>query len=243
MKYLRAVPIAFVLTSLAYSQTFGVASVKSSDGGGSYRVKVGPGSVSIMHSGLAGIITWAYSLQDIQLYGPDWLTYRPFDIEAKTAGPTSEAAMRVMMQHLLTERFRLVVHWTEKPRNLYVMRVPINARGNFKPSTLQELGKDPSRSEGVQFSWIAEQCSLGGEFGVSVFDATDMPGRWDFAFKWPDSVEPVGADLQTVMPFRANYARDLRQKLTQQLGVQFTHETYPVKTLVIDQADRIPSPN
>jgi uncharacterized protein (TIGR03435 family) len=64
------------------------------------------------------LIRTAYQLQDFQIVGgPDWITSERFDIVAKADGdvpPTAPGGppgpMQLMLQALLAERFKLVVH-------------------------------------------------------------------------------------------------------------------------------------
>jgi uncharacterized protein (TIGR03435 family) len=47
----------------------------------------------------------------LELHVPDWVRNTRYDIEARTAEPATKDQMRLMMQSLLAERFKLAVHW------------------------------------------------------------------------------------------------------------------------------------
>ena len=47
----------------------------------------------------------------LELHVPDWVRNDRYDIEARTAEPATKDQMRLMMQSLLAERFKLAVHW------------------------------------------------------------------------------------------------------------------------------------
>jgi uncharacterized protein (TIGR03435 family) len=47
----------------------------------------------------------------LDLHVPDWVRNDRYDIEARTAEPATKDQMRLMMQSLLAERFKLAVHW------------------------------------------------------------------------------------------------------------------------------------
>jgi uncharacterized protein (TIGR03435 family) len=59
---------------------------------------------------LPHFIRLAYNVQAFQLVGgPEWLQTERFEIRAKAAGPASPAQMRLMLQMLLEDRFKLVL--------------------------------------------------------------------------------------------------------------------------------------
>ena len=76
-------------------------------------------SVPLLH-----YITFAYKLSGteelalrmdywagLDLHVPDWVRNDRYDIEARTSEPATKDQMRLMMQSLLAERFKLAVHW------------------------------------------------------------------------------------------------------------------------------------
>src|SRR5215471_9120394 len=83
-----------------------------------------PGRLSVINNSLGDLIRWAYRLKDHQLEGPDWMDddSASFDIEARAAGETTKAQMRVMLQSLLQSRFHLTFHWQTKILPIYELR-------------------------------------------------------------------------------------------------------------------------
>ena len=63
------------------------------------------------------LIATAYSITDRDLIvgGPAWLERNRFDIAAKAPQDTSPANVRLMLQDLLAERFKLAVHQRHAP--------------------------------------------------------------------------------------------------------------------------------
>lgn len=57
----------------------------------------------------------------LELHVPDWVRNDRFDIEARTAEPATKDQMRLMMQSLLAERFKLAVHWEAREVPVYGM--------------------------------------------------------------------------------------------------------------------------
>ena len=118
---------------------FEVASIHAS-AGGKETVDLGPSSVTVRNMRLTGIIRWAYNVLDVQVTGPDWLNSTRFDIAAKTAMPAKEPEMRLMMQTLLSDRFKLQLHRQTKEINSMVLTV---AKGGHK---LKEVEKEAERT-------------------------------------------------------------------------------------------------
>jgi uncharacterized protein (TIGR03435 family) len=129
-----------VMEAAGVKMTFDVASVKpnkSSDRPNS-NVRIEPGDVSPPNGGLfsatnlllIAYITFAYNLTVDQLlhlqpqivpgFGsgsstlPKWANTDRFDIEARAPGNPTRDQMRLMMQSLLADRFKLVVHTETK---------------------------------------------------------------------------------------------------------------------------------
>src|SRR5687768_2078612 len=90
---------------------FEVASVKK---------RIGPGPASVVLGQdvargrfdrtitAAGLILYAYDLRDYQLIGgPDWMRTDRFDVAATAGRDVPAAELRLMVQSLLADRFRL----------------------------------------------------------------------------------------------------------------------------------------
>jgi uncharacterized protein (TIGR03435 family) len=64
----------------------------------------------------------------LDLHVPDWVRNDRYDIEARTSEPATKDQMRLMMQSLLAERFKLAVHWEAR-------EVPVFALVQATPGT------------------------------------------------------------------------------------------------------------
>ena len=86
-------------------------------------------SVPLLH-----YITFAYKLSGteelalrmdywagLDLHVPDWVRNDRYDIEARTSEPATKDQMRLMMQSLLAERFKLAVHWEAREVPVFVL--------------------------------------------------------------------------------------------------------------------------
>ena len=65
----------------------------------------------------------------LRLHVPDWVKNDRYDIEARASGPATKDQMRLMMQSLLADRFKLAVHWETR-------EVPVFALVSDKPEKL-----------------------------------------------------------------------------------------------------------
>lgn len=121
----RSVLTALILTGLAASQTFDVASVKPSKPGvqPNSNFPLGPGDVYVQNGGrfsannipLVTYIFFAYKFignqaQFLLPQLPDWVKTEQFDIEARAEGNPGKDQMRLLMRALLADRFKLAVH-------------------------------------------------------------------------------------------------------------------------------------
>ena len=138
---LRMAAICAALTAAAaYAQTkpaFEVATVKPSGpldmakltaaakAGG--RVPIGPrvdsGRAEYTFMSLRSLIALAYGVRGDQVAGPDWMEEAPFDIVAKMPEGTTKEDAPKMLQTLLEERFRLVVHRTNAEHSVLALVV------------------------------------------------------------------------------------------------------------------------
>src|SRR4051794_21095898 len=107
---------------LAQPAAFEVASVKRSTepNVGGYRHQITPDSLTMLHVSMGYCIRLAYGVsRSYELAGPGWIdppTEVLVDIVAKAGRPVSDAQIKLMLQTLLAERFKLAVH--REKRNL-----------------------------------------------------------------------------------------------------------------------------
>jgi uncharacterized protein (TIGR03435 family) len=114
--------------------TFEVASVKLSTGAnvGPPNSNGGPGTRYPEWFGTAtnlrGLIVLAYGLVSAegQVSGPGWIDTQKYAVEAKVAAGTSKAQFQQMLQNLLAERFKLVVHHETTVLSVYELVVAKN---------------------------------------------------------------------------------------------------------------------
>ncbi len=139
----RAVLAAFVLCSAAPAQqpqgpTFEVATVKPAAPQPMGRIMAGmrggpgtndPGQWQANNLPLSRLIAIAYDVRSYQVSSPSWMDSERFDIIAKVPPGTTKEQFNLMLQNLLAERFRLVVHKESKDGPVYALVV---AKGGVK---------------------------------------------------------------------------------------------------------------
>ena len=118
----------FLLASVAYAQSFEVASIKPHPG--EVTISADPavrGSRVIgTASTLLDMITNAYGVRYDQVSGaPNWAGSDHYDVDAKAPGDTPPTAgqARLMMQALLAERFQLKLHRETRQVPVYALVV------------------------------------------------------------------------------------------------------------------------
>ena len=133
---MRKVACLFIVLGIelcsALGQTFEVASVKPAppavNGVGFVGQTGGPGSddptrVRFTSFSLAGLVMNAYGISYFQFSGPEWMNDVRFEVIATLPVDTSKQQFRTMLQNLLAERFKLVVHLERKKVNLYSLTI------------------------------------------------------------------------------------------------------------------------
>jgi uncharacterized protein (TIGR03435 family) len=161
----RTVLVAW-LCSLAHAQSVGaklefeVASIKPSalpGGRGMFRMgpQGGPGSgdpgrVSYTLSTIRDLMVTAYNVQRYQISGgPNWLDSERFDVVAKVPEGATKEQVKVMLQNLLAERFKLTLHRETKELPMYAL-VVAGKGSRLKASTATDTppASDPQAREG-----------------------------------------------------------------------------------------------
>jgi uncharacterized protein (TIGR03435 family) len=140
--YFISVPSASPQTSPAIKPSFEVASIKVNirdvpwldtrencgfNGMGSVNILPG-GRLKAERALLPCIVAGAYSFQPFQvLGGPDWANSVHYDIDAKPGNTnTDQQQIRVMVQALLADRFKLKTHRETRNLPVYVLTVAKN---------------------------------------------------------------------------------------------------------------------
>lgn len=244
-----AITVFLILMGVAtvFSQplTFDAASVKpnrSGDNGSSWHSRTG--YIVMKNQTLKALVGIAYSLTDERILGgPQWAELDRFDVEARAASPAKDPELLVMLKNLLTERFQLRVHDETKSTSGFSLGL---AKGGLKihpDETEGRSGWNGGRGKMVvqRFSMVKLADTLTRILGTPVVDMTDTKGLFSFTLEWVPENERPRAGLDGVVP-EAPVGPSLFTALAQDLGLKLESKKLPVKTVVIDKAEK-PSEN
>jgi uncharacterized protein (TIGR03435 family) len=199
------------------------------------------GRVSATNVTLGQLVRGAYGIQESQILGkPDWFDSARWDIEAQADGEIGTEQMQVMLQSLLTERFRLELQrgTTEVPvlalvvaRNGHKLKShpgecltpPAGTCGGFRASNGRIQG------DGVSMEPLAARLSR--SLAETVQDRTGIAGAFDLTLEWtpdgPNAAPQPGADAPSI--FTA---------VQEQLGLRLESQRGSVETYTVLRAER-----
>jgi uncharacterized protein (TIGR03435 family) len=194
------------------------------------------------------LVVRAYGVSDRDwvVGGPAWLGVDKFDVIAEVPNGVRAADAQPMLQALLADRFKLVVHRDRTPMPVYAL-VP-GKRLLIKEST----GGGESRCSASGWEVTTMVCtrvgmeqfarelydSAYGYFDHPLFDRSGLTGKYDVTVHWTpfNRIGDRDADGQPagVPAFNA---------VETQLGLKVEPRQETVPVLVIDQVNRTPTPN
>jgi uncharacterized protein (TIGR03435 family) len=207
------------------------------------------GGVTMLNVNLNWAVAWAYDLQRPQVDGPEWFDSVRYDIIAKTDHPAKESEVRLMLQTLLAERFKLAVHRETRTMDVMALVQPKSGSIKLTPSKLEEPRdrQDPDRGlviEGAALSDLAED--LSHDLAMPVIDMTGLKGRFDFSFNAQKYVTALRSQLvgEGHLPSEPELRVILGQDIVAgELGLRLEPRKAPVETLVIDHVEKSPIAN
>ncbi len=257
---MRKLCFAFLVAGIAAAApqetaSFEVASIKPNvSGAGNRTVRPSPGRFSIFNLTLKDLVMFAY----FQVFGgPGWITADQYDIEAKAEGNPDQNQMRLMLQALLQDRFKLALRHDTKELPIYELTV---AKGGFKlqpqkPGDCIKYDPDNPPGPGHKNSDFSGNLSNGsGSFdgtsasmadlatmfsytvGRKVVDKTGIAGQFRVHLTFaPDEVAGGAAAPADAGP-------SFFTALQEQIGLKLESAKGPVEVLVIDSVEK-PSEN
>jgi uncharacterized protein (TIGR03435 family) len=187
-----------------------------------------------------GVLALAYDVSPALIKGaPDWLDREPYNIDARAEDPQAGPdQIRVMLQALLADRFKLVVHRDTQQIQTYTLVIGKNG------SKLQEAksGRSnyinwsgPGRATFTENSTLLGLTNvLSGVLESPVVDETGLKGTFNFSLDFKDPRDP--------RPTQPDSSPDIFTAVQDQLGLQLQATKRPTDVIVIDHMER-PSPN
>jgi uncharacterized protein (TIGR03435 family) len=227
---------------------FEVASVKLTDSRTGY-IRTEPGRLTARGRTLANLILRAYSLQDYQLtHGPAVSLAETCDIDAKAEGPAEPEQLYQMLQTLLTDRFKLVVHHEMKELPVFVLSVGKNlpklheAKDGEAPAMRYEPSQPGDRSflqlVGRRVSLALLARFLGSQLRRPVFDETGLKGEFDFTAELT-ALAPASGDSSPPVKGTAVDPSSVIAAIRDDLGLKLESGKRQVDVLVVDHVEKL----
>jgi uncharacterized protein (TIGR03435 family) len=228
------------------------------------RTRFQPGTFQASYVTARQLVKAAYSLSvDQQIVGgPDWIDSAWFDVQAKTP-ETNTAQMRLMLQRLLIERFRLVARSEQRELPVFALSTArddgrlgagLKSLGDAcqppspQPASLvdtlpcdQGLLTGPSfQARSMSMSRFAQLLSgSSSTTGIDrlVVDRTSVRGLYaiEVRFTQPEAQGLRKPDTADVLP-------EFPTAIREQLGLKLEPTRAPVDAIVIERIER-PTPN
>lgn len=207
---------------------------------------------STINTSLSDLITFAYDVQAKQVTGaPAWSETDHYDLGGKPEGegqPNSRQ-LKIMVQKLLADRFKLTFHRDKKEMSVYIITIaksgPKLTKDDGDPNGLpglgfRGLGKFTARNATLaDFANVMQTTAL----DRPVVDQTGLQGRYDFSLNWtPDEFQFQGLGVKLPPPPETDASPDLFTAIQQQLGLKLEATKAPAEVLVIDHVEK-PSEN
>jgi uncharacterized protein (TIGR03435 family) len=158
--------------------SFDVTSVKQNKIGGRASLVESGNLFSTTNFQVIGLIGLAYKLTGSQLRNmasqlPKWVSTQGFDIEARADGSPTKEQMRLMLQSLLADRFKLTAH--RETRQLPVFGLVPEKNGKLGPSLRPHLDDPPCASAPPTTSPPAPPTTVAGGFPAACGELLQLP--------------------------------------------------------------------
>ncbi|MCU1320641.1 MAG: hypothetical protein JWM43_290 [Acidobacteriaceae bacterium] len=205
---------------------------------------------TLRQSTLVDMVALAYGVKPEMVQGgPSWLEMQRFDISAKADPQTSDSDSKLMLQSLLAERFKLVMHKGETPMPAFLLTAP-GGMTKMKPTAEgEEKGCKPAPPETAGGApLVAISCTGMSVDELAVFmnqaaaayltepvlNQTGLEGTWDFTLKWTDMRQRAKAGEEAVTIFDA---------VDKSLGLKLELKTAARSVWIVDSVNEKPTPN
>lgn len=203
--------------------------------------------------------------------GPDWLEFDRFDVVAKTPPRSSVESTKSMLQTLLADRFKLVIHNDTRPLPAYALMA--GKKPSLKPADgsgetgckLQTQSQSPSGGPAVAINVNGAPLVLGLN-ALLTFNCRNMTlqafaeglpmmifaGGYLNTNRVVDQTDLKGSwnfDLKFSLPIRTPFGGDAGETVTlidavqKQLGLDLVMTRIPTPVIVVDSANEKPTPN
>jgi uncharacterized protein (TIGR03435 family) len=205
------------------------------------------GLYEMTHATMVDLIAIAYGVENDKVVGgPTWLEMDRYDVIARPPAKATQDEKKAMLQTLLADRFKLVVHNDNRPILAYALTVA--KPGLLKKSdgsgdsrcTNKYVGVPPAVSEtcpNVTIAKFAEQLPDTPFAGIYlndhvVVDQTGLEGAWDLSYRYTYRLFPGQGETLTLF-----------DALEKQLGLKLVFTTIPQPVIVVESVNEKPTDN
>jgi uncharacterized protein (TIGR03435 family) len=204
--------------------------------------QITPDGVTLRGATLKAAIRWAYHVFEYQVTGPDWIGGERYDIAAKAAGEVPESQLRLMMQGLLAERFRLTVHRETKELPAFLVTLGKNGP-KFQES--KDEGEAKVQPDPLRFTVTVSRMPtsqvveiLSNVLKAPVVDRTGLKGRYDVTVSLQKYLPEPGANASTF-----DMISTIVTAFQEELGLKLESKKLPIDLVVVDNAEKAPTEN
>jgi uncharacterized protein (TIGR03435 family) len=236
----------------AMAPAFDAASIQVHKAGGGEEprngpwIQTSPGGITMRNAKLVWCLGWAYDQKEWLISGPDWIGSERYDIVAKAAGPVPVIQLKRMLQTLLNDRFKLVLHHEMKEFPVSLLVLGKTGPKNLQPAAASGPPDGPRPIGGKQFHSLAYKSVAMPDFaerlgapvplgvGERVVDGTGLAGVFDIT---------VNIDTENFAGGPEEFADFLKNALERQFGLKLERRKMALDTLVVDRGNRTPTDN
>jgi uncharacterized protein (TIGR03435 family) len=241
--------ITALTVSLPAQPQFEVASVKPINrpvAPHAVGLRIHHGTLNIDAAALRQIIGLAYGIQRVRVQGgPDWLDSELYDLVAKAeSADANPEQIKVMLQALLADRFKLAVHRETKELPVYTLVVAKNGSKLQEAKAERTNVTNTAEAGRIQMGFQKHSLAvlvnfLANMLGSPVLDKTGLTGVYDFKLEWaPDLPRRPNGDAPMLNGVPVESGPDIFAALQEQLGLRLERKKGPAEVLIVDHAEK-----
>jgi uncharacterized protein (TIGR03435 family) len=264
-----AYPVSAQTANSTPPPAFEVASVKPNTSGPTSPQRAGLSAgerVTMINVPLLTLLQIAYPGMSVIVGAPKWVgspggpnfDADRFDVSAKAETQSSVDQLRLMLQALLADRFKLAVHKESRPAEVYALRLA-RADGRLGPNlrpavadcralvaaeTNPAPAKHPCGTVGTDLPpWhvrgvpIAQLSIFRGQLGRPIVDKTGLTGSFDIDFNWVPPWALNSSFDRSRFPQIDPTGPDIFTAMQEQLGLRLVAEKDDQSAFVIDHVE------
>jgi uncharacterized protein (TIGR03435 family) len=226
---------------------FEVASIRPDDGRGN-SPRFDAAGITFTGVALTAIIGEAYNFPYGRIAGPNshtpealWSSLSTgYAIVAKAQGATSKDQLRLMLQSLLADRFKLTLHFESITAPVYKLIVAKSGPKFDESDTAGVFSMSISQgsfvfhnTEMIRFIGV-----LQGHLDRPVMDSTGLKGMYDFTLKVPQTFSEPEAAPRPKSEISGDWISSSLFTDLQKIGLQLVADKGPVEYLVVDHVEK-----